>query len=269
MKNKDRKSVDAAQLYVREMELLQGMKEIEKRRSLSADALFKEFTLLGQEYEKLLKQAIKITRIGDASQWKLMLANEEIERQKEELGVAYRKMESLARTDPLTNLSNRRDFYEKLVYEKFRSERGNKAFSLVLGDIDNFKSYNDRFGHDCGDFILVETANIIKSVVRKQDVVGRWGGEEFILLLPEATLSGGERVAESIRQKIAEESFCFNKNRFSLTMTFGVSEFDGFSDIDPCIKMADEALYLGKIKGKNCVVLAGGKQKEITGDQRG
>jgi len=261
MKNKDRKSVDAAQIYVREVELLKRMKKLGQGHSLPVEVLFQEFTTLGQEYEKLLKQAIKITRIGDASQWKLMLANEEIKRQKEELGAAYQKMEILARTDPLTNLSNRRDFYEKLVYERFRSERSGKPFSLVLGDIDNFKSYNDRFGHDCGDFILVETANIIKSVVRKQDVVGRWGGEEFILLLPEATLPGGERVAEGIRQKIAAESFCFDKHRFSLTMTFGVSEFDGSSDIDPCIKMADEALYLGKIKGKNCVVLAGSEKK--------
>jgi diguanylate cyclase (GGDEF)-like protein len=95
---------------------------------------------------------------------------------------------------------------------------------------------------------------MLKSSVRKHDVVGRWGGEEFILLLPEAPLAGGEKAAEGIRKKIEAETFFFKNREISLSITFGVSEFNGTTDIDGCIKKADEALYSGKRKGKNRVV---------------
>jgi diguanylate cyclase (GGDEF)-like protein len=156
----------------------------------------------------------------------------------------------------LTRLSNRRDFLEKFQHEKGRFDRNRKPFAVVLGDIDDFKSVNDQYGHDCGDFALVNISSLMKSMVRKQDIIGRWGGEEFILLLPESPLDGGKRVAEEIRKKIAANTFNFNGNKFSVTMTFGISEFNATSDIDTCIKKADEALYSGKQKGKNCVVLS-------------
>jgi diguanylate cyclase (GGDEF)-like protein len=156
----------------------------------------------------------------------------------------------------LTQLSNRRDFLEKFQHEIIRFERSGKPFSVVLGDIDDFKSVNDRYGHDCGDFVLVTMAKIFKSMLRKQDSVGRWGGEEFILLLPEAPLRGGETVAEGIRKRIAGETFSHREHQVSITITFGVCEYNGVMDIDACVKRADEALYSGKHKGKNCVVLA-------------
>jgi len=256
MKKKEKKISGAAEIYLREFQLLEYVAEIEKNHSISKNKLREEYIELGKEYSALLKKTIKITGIGDANQRKLFLANEQIEKQKEELRIAYEKMEALARTDPLTKLSNRRDFIEKFHHEKGRFDRNRKPFAVVLGDIDDFKAVNDQYGHDCGDFALVNISKLMKSMVRKQDIIGRWGGEEFILLLPESPLNGGKRVAEGIRKKIAANAFSFNGNQFSVTMTFGISEFNGTSDIDTCIKKADEALYSGKQKGKNCVVLS-------------
>lgn len=256
MRNREKKVSDSAQIYERELQLLKKINQIQVDNFISKAELFKEFVELSNEYAKLLKQTIKITRIGDSNQRKLFLANEQIEKQKKELNLAYQKMEMLARTDPLTQLSNRRDFLERLQYEIIRFERSGKPFSVVLGDIDDFKSVNDRYGHDCGDFVLVNLAKIFKSMLRKQDSVGRWGGEEFILLLPEAPLPGGKKVAEGIRKQIAGETFSYQEHRISITITFGVCVYNGVMDIDTCIKRADEALYSGKHQGKNCVVLA-------------
>ncbi|UCH93570.1 MAG: GGDEF domain-containing protein [Candidatus Aminicenantes bacterium] len=254
MKNKEKKISYAAQIYNREAQLLEKIERIQDDTNISKDALLKEYIDLGHEYAKLLKQTIKITRIGDSNQRKLFLANEQIEKQKEKLSIAYKKMEVLARIDPLTQLSNRRDFLEKFQHEINRFERSRRPFSVVMGDLDDFKAVNDRYGHDCGDFVLVSIAKIIRSMVRKQDTVGRWGGEEFILLLPESPLEGGKIVAEGIRKRIAAETFSFKSQLFSITITLGVTEFSETMDIDDCIKQADESMYSGKRKGKNQVV---------------
>ena len=256
MRNRGKKISNTARIYERESQLLEKINQIQADDFISKAELLKEFVELSNEYAKLLKQSIKITRIGDSNQRKLFLANEQIQKQKEELSIAYKKMEMLARTDPLTQLSNRRDFLEKFQHEIIRFERSGKPFSVVLSDIDDFKSVNDRYGHDCGDIVLVTTAKIFKSMLRKQDTVGRWGGEEFILLLPEAPLLGGKTVAEGIRKRIARETFSYNGHQLSITITFGVCEYNGVMDIDTCVKRADEALYSGKHKGKNCVVPA-------------
>lgn len=256
MNEREKRISNTAKIYKRESQLIETINQIKADAFISRAELFKEFTELSKEYAKLLKQTIKITRIGDSNQRKLFLANEQIEKQKKELSIAYKKMEMLARTDPLTQLSNRRDFLEKFQQEIIRFERSGTPFSVILGDIDDFKLINDRFGHDCGDFVLVTIAKIFKSMIRKQDSVGRWGGEEFILLLPEAPLQGGKTVAEGIRKRIAGETFSYQQQHLSITITFGVCEYKGVMGIDACVKRADEALYSGKQKGKNCVIQA-------------
>ncbi|MGD2088588.1 MAG: GGDEF domain-containing protein [Candidatus Aminicenantes bacterium] len=256
MRNREKRISSTARIYERESQLLEKINQIQTDAFISKAELSKAFVELSHEYAKLLKQIIKITRIGDSNQRKLFLANEQIEKQQKELSIAYKQMELLARTDPLTQLANRRDFLERLQQEIIRFERSGNPFSVVLGDIDDFKSVNDRYGHDCGDLVLVTIAKIFKSMLRKQDSVGRWGGEEFILLLPEAPMKGGEKVAEGIRKRIARETFSYKDHQLSITITFGVCEYNGVMDIDTCVKRADEALFAGKDKGKNCVVLA-------------
>lgn len=186
----------------------------------------------------------------------LKRSNRELQQANEALVKAHKQLELVAKTDSLTQLSNRRDMLDKLEYEKIRFERSQRPFVLILCDIDHFKRFNDTYGHDCGDFVLVSVANSMQSIGRKQDWVARWGGEEFLLLLPETDLNGGGIFAEKIRRTIAEHSYQYKEQDLSITMTFGVSVFDDYAlEIDECIKRADRALYKGKEQRRNCVVL--------------
>ena len=165
------------------------------------------------------------------------------------------KLDLLTRTDPLTQLANRRDFLEKINMEIARCLRSRKMFSVVLGDIDDFKQFNDHFGHECGDQVLATIAQLIRETVRKQDILARWGGEEFILLLPETDPEGGRVLANKICQKIATFNFIYGAEKLQLTMTFGVAGYRNTQRIEDCISTADRAMYEGKLKGKNQVTL--------------
>ncbi len=164
-----------------------------------------------------------------------------------------KQLEELSRKDSLTSISNRRDILDKIFYETIRVERNKKTFSLIMCDIDHFKSINDKYGHECGDYILKEVANTIVSSLRKQDIIARWGGEEFILLLPETDLEGGRTVAEKIRRIIGEYEFKYNNRIIRINLTLGVSEYSIDKSIDGCVKEADKALYHGKNNGRNRV----------------
>ena len=181
------------------------------------------------------------------------LKNVELAEANKKLSEAYRKLERSSGTDTLTKISNRRDFNEKVNAEITRFKRSYKAFSIVLSDIDDFKTINDKYGHDCGDFVLLNIAQTMKSAIRDQDTVARWGGEEFIMLLPETNLAGAKKLAENVRNEIATSIFRFNNINLNITMTFGAAEFNEPDDIKKCVKKADIALYKGKNKGKNCV----------------
>lgn len=190
-------------------------------------------------------------------QRELATTNQKLRQINEALLESQRKLEIAARTDPLTQLSNRRDIIEKIEMEKVRIKRHHKPFTLILCDIDNFKAFNDTFGHDCGDFILVSIANMMRAMIREQDQLARWGGEEFLFLLPETKLESGAIVAEKIRNVIATHHFDYKAHVLSVTMTFGVSTCQTHTiDIDDCIKQADRALYKGKHAGKNRVFQA-------------
>lgn len=187
----------------------------------------------------------------------------ELKRSKEKLQLAYQQLQAAyeelklaARTDPLTKLSNRRDIIEKMEYEKTRFERSNIAFTLILSDIDDFKQFNDKFGHDCGDFVLTSVADVIRSRVRKQDTTARWGGEEFLILLPETDLEGGKILAEAIHDKLSHHQFHYKGQDLRISMTFGVSIHVKGETIDDTIKKADQALFRGKKDGKNRIVVS-------------
>jgi len=164
------------------------------------------------------------------------------------------KLESVAKTDPLTNLLNRRGMEEKLTIEKARFERSNKTFSIILSDIDFFKKINDNHGHDAGDYILIETAKILEYSSRKQDEVCRWGGEEFLIVLPDTSMKGAVILAEKIRSAIEQNPFQFDGHTIPLTMSFGVQVFLKDLTINDCIKKADGFLYVAKEKGRNQVI---------------
>ena len=170
------------------------------------------------------------------------------------LAVANGKLEELSRTGSLTKLWNRRYLHEIVERERVRIKRSFEAFSFILMDIDHFKNVNDTYGHECGDYVLSTMAVILRSAVRKQDVVGRWGGEEFLLFLPSTSLQGAITIAESIRKKIADYPFNYDSKDITITSTLGVSEFDETVSVEECIKLADDGLYEGKESGRNRVV---------------
>ncbi|MBT4332611.1 MAG: sensor domain-containing diguanylate cyclase [Candidatus Cloacimonetes bacterium] len=167
---------------------------------------------------------------------------------------AYVKLEKLSRADPLTELANRRALTESLEYEISRFGRNKENFSIILSDIDDYKQINDTFGHDAGDFVLVELAKLMTQSLRKQDVVGRWGGDEFLIILPQTNIAGGKLLGDKLRTKICERVFIFDEKIIKLSMTFGVSEYSGICSYDNCITNADKALYKAKELGKNKVI---------------
>ena len=177
----------------------------------------------------------------------------------QKLEETQKELESMAMTDPLTKLFNRRSMMEKLLREELQYKRTKRNFTIILTDIDNFKFFNDKYGHDCGDFILQSLSKEMKSSLRAQDIVSRWGGEEFLILLPETDAEGAKHIGEKLRKNISEQLFTYQNINLSVTLTLGVTTYDVLENIEECIKLADKGLYEGKKKGKNCVVFMDNK----------
>ena len=175
-------------------------------------------------------------------------------RQSGELKAKARELELASRTDPLTGLFNRRHLLEKIEEERVRYQRNTRPFSVIICDIDHFKKVNDVYGHDCGDAVLKAIAGLLGRLIRKQDCLGRWGGEEFLLLLPETAAEGATVLAEKLRKRVEEHEFVYVGLKLPITMTFGVAQYNNDYGIDACIVGADSALYKGKSNGRNCVV---------------
>ncbi|WP_432210157.1 GGDEF domain-containing protein [Marinobacter alkaliphilus] len=158
---------------------------------------------------------------------------------------------SQARTDKLTGLTNRGFAEESLVKEIERSQRYRNPLSVVLFDIDHFKSFNDTYGHDVGDLVLQEVSRLSAGAIRATDVLGRWGGEEFLVILSATTLENAMVVAENVRKAV--ETAHFEVCR-SVTISLGVAEFTPHDTAQSLVKRADEALYKAKKAGRNRVL---------------
>lgn len=178
-----------------------------------------------------------------------------VDKRTKELERLNKVLEAASKKDPLTMLYNRRFLQDRFEEEIDRFLRSDKLFSVVLMDIDSFKRINDQYGHDCGDEMLIKFSELILGEVRSIDVLGRWGGEEFVLLLPETDKQGAALMAERIRARIESYSFIYEGLSFGMTMTFGVCEYSSGLSTKELIKRADAALYEGKAKGRNCVVV--------------
>lgn len=166
----------------------------------------------------------------------------------------YFDLDKMARTDELTGLLNRREMQSRFEYEEKRSMRTGEKFAIVMADIDYFKQVNDNYGHNAGDYVLREVSNIMRRMVRRSDVVARWGGEEFILLLPRTGLRGARIVSEKIRREIEIHKFLYEGKDMSVTMSLGMEVYEGEASIDDTIKLADQFLYIAKQRGRNRVV---------------
>ena len=161
----------------------------------------------------------------------------------------------VATIDVLTRLPNRRATQDFLEKELSRAQRSESEFSVLLIDIDNFKQVNDRWGHSVGDHALVKTASIFQSMIRKQDWVGRWGGEEFLMIVPGSPHCDAEPLAERIRSEIANSEYSNSGASFGITISIGVACADRTSTADEILKKADDALYRAKVT-KNTVSAA-------------
>jgi diguanylate cyclase (GGDEF)-like protein len=156
----------------------------------------------------------------------------------------------LSQEDHLTGLLNRRQITQLLDNEVRRALRYDATFSVIMMDIDNFKSVNDRFGHQAGDTVLKKIADVIRKGVRATDLIGRWGGEEFIILSPETDVAGSILLAEKMRSLLEANDF---GKIGDITASFGVAAFNQSDDCETVIGRADAGLYAAKNGGKNRV----------------
>lgn len=163
------------------------------------------------------------------------------------------KHEQQARRDHLTNIPNRRAMMEQLNYEYARLVRNNTDMSILVVDIDFFKQVNDQHGHECGDKVLVSLAELFSKTLRQQDMISRWGGEEFLILLPYTHFNDAYEVAEKIRHSIRDVKFKFNDIEIQITVSIGVGKADKQQSVDAAIKQADINLYHAKKQGRDCV----------------
>ncbi len=168
--------------------------------------------------------------------------------------ILYKKVQEMSITDSLTEISTRRYFLERFNEETRRSMRHKKSLSFLMLDLDNFKECNDKFGHLVGDVVLKEVSAILKSNLREIDIIGRYGGEEFAIVLTGTGRKGAIQVAERIREGIESATFKAYDEVVSSTVSIGISVFpeDG-ADVGSLIEAADEALYKAKKTGRNRV----------------
>jgi diguanylate cyclase (GGDEF)-like protein len=166
------------------------------------------------------------------------------------------KLQKLATTDGLTKLYNSRSFYSQLELEVDRYNRYKHPLSLLLLDIDNFKDFNDNFGHLEGDKVLVRFSQIIKSCLRTNDSAYRYGGEEFTVILPETNGDEAKTVAQRIRSSLETEKFkpIPDKNA-KITISIGVTQYFPKEELSAFIRRADKAMYLSKKNGRNRVTV--------------
>jgi diguanylate cyclase (GGDEF)-like protein len=171
------------------------------------------------------------------------------------------KLKFLATTDSLSGLYNRAEFMNLAHREFAWAKKNNEELSLLIMDLDNFKTINDTFGHAAGDEMIREMGSIIKTSFRKTDIAGRIGGEEFAVVLKNASLNEAKMKAEQLRETVAKRKVIYGKHEVSITVSIGVAAIhgnnNGINDIEDALKMADDALYKAKSMGRNCVQLWG------------
>jgi len=173
----------------------------------------------------------------------------------------YRAVQELAVTDSLTGTATRRYAAERIDEEVTRARAHQLSLTYMMIDIDDFKTVNDMYGHLVGDFILCEVARRIRQEIREVDMIGRYGGEEFMVLAPQTGREGAQILAERMRRRVAEEAVRAYDETVQVSISVGVAIFPQDADsAQALIESADKALYAAKAAGKNCVRFAGDAQ---------
>src|SRR5690349_1233019 len=203
------------------------------------------------ELEARVKSMLRIKRLQDA-----------LEERERELSEVNRQLLKMAQTDALTGLDNRRYLEERLEEMFGHSRRLKEPLAVVLCDLDRFKSVNDTYGHQTGDAVLKQLARILKQEAREIDRVGRYGGEEFIVLLPGTVLDAAVTFAERVRSAVEARTFTFDGGTLLRTVSCGVAAWTHprVSSCEGLIKAADSALYVAKETGRNRVIRFDGRE---------
>ncbi len=162
-----------------------------------------------------------------------------------------RQLAEMMTKDSLTGLLQHARVKERLDHELQRSERTGEPLSVVMLDIDHFKKVNDNYGHLIGDQVISSVANLLKQQLRKTDIIGRYGGEEFLLILPDCNQQQAFALVEQLRQSFASLPFSFDYHNFHCTFSAGISQAKATDDTDQLIDQADKALYSSKHAGRN------------------
>ncbi|HJV87412.1 MAG TPA: biofilm regulation diguanylate cyclase SiaD [Noviherbaspirillum sp.] len=194
---------------------------------------------LTERYQRQLRQLEKIAHISDRYQSMMRDLNE--------------ALKEASTKDPLTGIGNRRLLMDRLKAEAARAERMERPLTIALADVDHFKTINDSYGHEAGDKALIEIAGAIKSGVRDYDICGRWGGEEFLVIMPEIGAAEGVLVVERMRNAIAalELDIVAGSAPVEISATFGIAERRPGESISDTIRRADTAMLQAKREGRN------------------
>ncbi len=167
----------------------------------------------------------------------------------------------LAITDPLTHIMNRRGITVALLDVMAQAERYRAPLTVAMADIDHFKKINDNYGHEAGDQVLEEIAGILSEELRMPDKVGRYGGEEFVVLFPHTGLVQARKISDRIRARVGKHRFDTKAGRLPVTISVGVAQFQRGEDLEKLVSRADRALYDAKEAGRNRVVATATKAR--------
>ncbi len=222
-------------------------------------ALMGALALLGNSTDDpgvmLLDAGILAVVLAPPIYWLVLIP---VRREYEKRLAAESRAENLGRlaiTDPLTRMMNRRGITVALLDAMAQSERYNTPLCVAMADLDHFKPVNDTHGHKAGDRILTELAGILSDALRMPDKVGRYGGEEFLIILPHTTLVGGRKIAERLRAGVSRWEFAADKShKLRLTISVGLTQFRKGEDLEQLLARVDKALYAAKHGGRNLVV---------------
>ncbi len=251
---------------------------------LSGEELASDTLSINYFYLRLLFKCIENRkRVHDyiICSFKTIVESTIINNQKHEIEYLYRELKEMSRIDSLTGVLNRRSFFEALENERTRvatelrrlhsieASSGDELshhpgfsritdyygrFSCLMIDIDNFKNVNDNFGHSTGDDVLRDFGRLLRSKLYENDVIGRYGGEEFSVLLPETSSVNARIPAERLREAVKKLEFFANQRKFGITVSIGISDFHTDDErFDEIINRADKALYSAKQSGKDCI----------------
>ena len=215
-------------------------------------------TRLGGENKQRCRAELEIIKAKEQLEVRVEERTEELNKALNEVGdlaaqlnEKLHQIEQLAVIDSLTNTYNRRKFDEVITNEHNRTEKNKVPFSFIMLDIDHFKMVNDKFGHSVGDQVLKHLCHLIRSMIRQGDLLIRWGGEEFLLLLPATDIAAASSIAENIRLKVEVEEF---ETAGNISISLGVAQLQQGDSTDTLLKQVDCALYQAKRDGRNRVV---------------